>query len=82
MTSNQGFVLRDKNTGVPITIDVVDPQGDFDEISYDNARMTFKDIVEKIYPLMKDKRYEDFVNTYNRIQKQKREFEDTINVMP
>ena len=82
LTSNQGFVLRDRNTGVPITIDVVDPQGDFDEVSYDNARMTFKDIVEKIYPLMKDQRYEDFVNTYNRIQKQKREFEDTINVMP
>jgi hypothetical protein len=82
LTSNQGFILRDKNTGVPITIDVVDPQGDFDEVSYDNARMTFKDIVEKIYPLMKDQRYEDFVNTYNRIQKQKREFEDTMNVMP
>ena len=82
LTSNQGFVLRDRNTGVPITIDVVDPQGDFDEVSYDNARMTFKDIVEKIYPLMKDQRYENFVNTYNRIQKQKREFEDTINVMP
>ena len=82
LTSNQGFVLRDRNTGVPITIDVVDPQGDFDEVSYDNARMTFKDIVEKIYPLMKDQRYEDFVNTYNRIQKQKREFEDTMNVMP
>ena len=82
LTSNQGFILRDKNTGVPITIDVVDPQGDFDEVSYDKARMTFKDIVEKIYPLMKDQRYEDFVNTYNRIQKQKREFEDTMNVMP
>ena len=82
LTSNQGFVLRDRNTGVPITIDVVDPQGDFDEVSYDNARMTFKDIVEKIYPLMKDQRYENFVNTYNRIQKQKREFEDTMNVMP
>ncbi len=82
LTSNQGFILRDKNTGVPITIDVVDPQGDFDEVSYDKARMTFKDIVEKIYPLMKDQRYEDFVNTYNRIQKQKREFEDTMNVIP
>ena len=33
--------------------------------------MTFKEIVEKIYPLMKDKRYEDFVNNYNRIQKEK-----------
>jgi len=82
LTSNQGFVLRDKNTGVPITIDVVDPQGDFDEGSYDKARMTYKDIVEKIYPLMKDQRYEDFVITYNRIQEQKREFDETISVMP
>ena len=82
LTSNQGFVLRDKNTGVPITIDVVDPQGDFDEGSYDKARMTYKDIVEKIYPLMKDQRYEDFVNTYNRIQKQKQEFDIISEMMP
>lgn len=82
LTSNQGFTLRDRKTGFPITIDSVDPVADFDEGSYDKARMTFKDIVEKIYPLMKDQRYEDFVNTYNKIQKQKREFEDTINVMP
>ncbi len=82
LTSNQGFVLRDKNTGVPITIDVVDPQGDFDEGSYDKARMTFKDIVEKIYPLMKDQRYEDFVIKYNRLKESKRQFDETINVMP
>ncbi len=44
--------------------------------------MTYKDIVEKIYPLMKDQRYEDFVITYNRIQEQKREFDETISVMP
>ena len=82
LTSNQGFVLRDKNTGVPITIDVVDPQGDFDEGSYDKARMTFKDIVEKIYPLMKDQRYEDFVIKYNRLKESKRQFDETISVMP
>jgi hypothetical protein len=82
LTSNQGFVLRDSNTGVPITIDVVDPQGDFDEGSYDKARMTFKDIVEKIYPLMKDQRYEDFVIKYNRLKESKRQFDETINVMP
>jgi hypothetical protein len=82
LTSNQGFVLRDRNTGVPITIDVVDPQGDFDEGSYDKARMTFKDIVEKIYPLMKDQRYEDFVIKYNRLKESKRQFDETINVMP
>lgn len=82
LTSNQGFVLRDRNTGVPITIDVVDPQGDFDEGSYDKARMTFKDIVEKIYPLMKDQRYKDFVIKYNRLKESKRQFDETINVMP
>ena len=75
LTSNQGFVLRDKTTGVPITIDVVTPQGDFDEGSYDDARFTYKEIVEKIYPLMKDKRYNDFVNNYNRIQLQKQTFD-------
>ena len=82
LTSNQGFILRDRNTGVPITIDVVDPQGDFDEGSYDKARMTFKDIVEKIYPLMKDQRYEDFVIKYNRLKESKRQFDETINIMP
>jgi hypothetical protein len=75
LTSNQGFVLRDKTTGVPITIDVVTPQGDFDEGSYDDARFTYKEIVEKIYPLIKDKRYDDFVNNYNRIQLQKQAFD-------
>ena len=75
LTSNQGFVLRDKTTGVPITIDVVTPQGDFDEGNYDDARFTYKDIVEKIYPLMKDKRYNDFVNNYNRIQLEKQTFD-------
>ena len=82
LTSNQGFVLRDRNTGVPITIDVVDPQGDFDEGSYEKARMPFKDIVEKIYTLTKDQRYEDFVIKYNRLKESKRKFEETINVMP
>ena len=82
LTSNQGFVLRDKNTGVPISIDIVDPTSDFDEGSYDKARMTYKDIVEKIYPLMKDVRYEEFVNKYNRIQKQKQEFDIISEMMP
>jgi len=82
LTSNQGFVLRDKNTGVPISIDIVDPTNDFDEGSYDKARMTYKDIVEKIYPLMKDVRYEEFVDKYNRIQKQKQEFDMISEMMP
>ena len=82
LTSNQGFVLRDKTTGVPITIDVVTPQGDFDEGNYDDARFTYKEIVEKIYPLMKDKKYNDFVNNYNRIQLQKQTFDSISTETP
>jgi hypothetical protein len=82
LTSNQGFVLRDKTTGVPITIDVVTPQDDFDEGSYDDARFTYKEIVEKIYPLMKDKRYNDFVNNYNRIKLQKQTFDSISTETP
>ena len=48
---------------------------EYDEGNYDDARFTYKEIVEKIYPLMKDKRYDDFVNNYNRIQLQKQEFD-------
>ena len=75
LNSNQGFILRDKNTGVSLTIDVVDPAADFDEGNYDKARFTYKDIVEKIYPLMKDQKYQQFVIDYNRIQKEKQEFD-------
>jgi hypothetical protein len=75
LTNNQGFVLRDKKTGVPITIDVVTPVEDFDEGSYDDARFTYKEIIEKIYPLMKDKRYNDFVKNYNKIQLEKQTFD-------
>jgi hypothetical protein len=60
---------------VPITIDVVTPVEDFDEGSYDDARFTYKEIIEKIYPLMKDKRYNDFVKNYNKIQLEKQTFD-------
>ena len=53
INGNQGFVLRDKTTGVPITIDVVTPQGDFDEGNYDDARFA-QEIVEDI-PFNEDK---------------------------
>ena len=82
LTSNQGFTLRDRKTGFPITIDSVDPVADFDEGSYDKARMTFKDIQEKIYPLMEDVRYKKWVERYNRTKKATQEFEQTISVMP
>ena len=82
LTSNQGFTLRDRKTGSPITIDSVDPVADFDEGSYDKARMTFKDIEEKIYPLMEDVRYKKWVERYNRVKKSTQQFEQTISVMP
>ena len=82
LTSNQGFTLRDRKTGFPITIDSVDPVADFDEGGYDKARMTFKDIQEKIYPLMEDVRYKKWVERYNRTKKATQEFEQTISVMP
>lgn len=31
---------------------------------------------------MKDQRYEDFVIKYNRLKESKRQFDETINVMP
>jgi len=74
--------LRDRKTGSPITIDSVDPVADFDEGSYDKARMTFKDIEEKIYPLMEDVRYKKWVERYNRVKKSTQQFEQTISVMP
>ena len=82
LNSNQGFILRDKNTGVPLTIDVVDPTADFDEGNYDKARFTYKDIVEKIYPLMKDQRYKQFVTDYNRIQLEKQTFDSISTETP
>ena len=82
LTSNQGFILRDRKTGFPITIDSFDPVADFDEGSYDKARMTFKDIEEKIYPLMQDVKYKKWVERYNRTKKATQEFEQTISVMP
>ena len=82
LNSNQGFILRDKNTGVPLTIDVVDPAADFDEGNYDKARFTYKDIVEKIYPLMKDQRYKQFVTDYNRIQLEKQTFDSISTETP
>ena len=82
LNSNQGFILRDKNTGVPLTIDVIDPAADFDEGNYDKARFTYKDIVEKIYPLMKDQRYKQFVTDYNRIQLEKQTFDSISTETP
>ena len=82
LNSNQGFILRDKNTGVSLTIDVVDPAADFDEGNYDKARFTYKDIVEKIYPLMKDQRYKQFVTDYNRIQLEKQTFDSISTETP
>lgn len=73
----QGFILRNKNTGQPIFLGPPDaPLGDFDEVSYDIARLTQKQIAERIYPLAEDEMYKQFVGKYNLLQqKRKRIFE-------
>lgn len=73
----QGFVLKNKNTGQPISIGPPDkPLGDFDEVSYDSGRLTQKQIVEKVYSLAEDQQYKNFVGKYNLLtQKRKRLFE-------
>lgn len=73
----QGFILRNKNTGQPIFLGPPDaPLGDFDEVSYDIARLTQKQIIDRVYPLAEDEMYKQFVGKYNLLQqKRKRIFE-------
>jgi len=74
----QGIILKNKTNDQTISIGASIPFGDFDEVSYDSARLTQKDIVEKIYSLKKDKRFAGNVKKYNLLQdKRKRMFELT-----
>jgi hypothetical protein len=61
----QGIILKNKTNDQTISIGASIPLGDFDEVTYDSARLTQKDIVEKVYPLEKDLRYADNVKKYN-----------------
>ena len=74
----QGIILKNRTNDQTISIGASIPLGDFDEVFYDSARLTQKDIVEKIYSLQKDKRFAGNVQKYNLLQdKRKRMFELT-----
>lgn len=61
----QGIILKNKTNDQTVSIGASIPLGDFDEVAYDTARLTQKDIVEKVYSLEKDFRYVDNVKKYN-----------------
>jgi len=61
----QGIILKNKTNDQTISIGASIPLGDFDEVTYDSARLTQKNIVEKVYPLEKDLIYADNVKKYN-----------------
>ncbi len=65
----QGFVLKNKTTDEPLTLQTVSatgPAGEFDEFSYGTARFTLEDIKEKIYSRATDERYNEFVIDFNK----------------
>ena len=65
----QGFVLKNKTTDEPLTLQTVDsqgPAGQFNEFSYGTARFTLEDIKEKIYSRATDERYNEFVIDFNK----------------
>jgi len=65
----QGFVLKNKTTDEPLTLQTVDsegPAGQFNEFSYGTARFTLEDIKEKIYSRATDERYKQFVIDFNK----------------
>lgn len=64
----QGIILKNKTNDQAISIGASIPSGDFDEAIYDSARLTQKDIVEKIYPLEKDLIYAGNVKKYKLLQ--------------
>ena len=68
LSNQQGFVLTNKKTGEPLTIDATAPSGDFDERIYNSSRLTQKDIESKIYPLIQNKKYIDFIGTFNLLR--------------
>lgn len=65
----QGFVLKNKTTDEPLTLQTVSPTGpagQFDEFSYSTARFSLKDIEEKIYSRAEDERYNQFVIDFKK----------------
>lgn len=68
LSNQQGFVLTNKKTGEPLTIDATLPSGDFDDRIYNSSRLTKKDIESKIYPLIQNKKYIDYIGTWNLLR--------------
>lgn len=68
LSNQQGFVLTNKKTGEPLTIDATPPSGDFDERIYNSSRLTQKDVESKIYPLIQNKKYIDYIGTWNLLR--------------
>jgi hypothetical protein len=68
LSNQQGFVLTNKKTGEPLTIDATPPSGDFDERMYNSSRLTQKDVESKIYPLIQNKKYIDYIGTWNLLR--------------
>ena len=64
----QGIILKNKTNDQTVSIGASIPLGDFDEVTYDSARLTQKDIIEKVYPLEKDLRYADNVKKFNLLK--------------
>jgi hypothetical protein len=72
LSNQQGFVLTNKKTGEPLTIDATAPSGDFDERIYNSSRLTQKDVESKVYPLIQNKKYIDYVGTWNLLREKSR----------
>jgi len=72
LSNQQGFVLTNKKTGEPLTIDATLPSGDFDDRIYNSSRLTQKDVESKIYPLIQNKKYIDYVGTWNLLREKSR----------
>ena len=68
LSNQQGFVLTNKKTGEPLTIDATKPSGDYDDKIYNSSRLTQKDIESKIYPLIQNEKYIKYVGTWNLLR--------------
>lgn len=66
--NQQGFVLKNKETGEPLTIDATSPAGDFDDRIYNSSRLTQKDIESKIYPLIENENFMKYKGTFNLLK--------------
>jgi hypothetical protein len=74
--NQQGFVLTNKKTGEPLTIDATAPSGDFDDVIYNSSRLTQKDIETKIYPLIQNQKFLKYKGTFNLLKDKAKRLND------